>query len=101
VYRLYDPTRKKIILSRDIIFDETKIRYNHVQNENIVFDNQLIIFFLFLIYFISSNSQLPNLENGRLTKITKQIFISFYFIFIYKKIKKKKKKKKKNNNNNN
>jgi hypothetical protein len=41
VYRLYDPIRKKIILSRDVVFDEIKIGYNHVQNENIVFEDPI------------------------------------------------------------
>jgi len=27
VYKLYDPKKKNIILSRDITFDESKIRY--------------------------------------------------------------------------
>ena len=29
-YRLYDPCKHKVVLSRDVVFDETKVNYKHL-----------------------------------------------------------------------
>jgi hypothetical protein len=35
VYRVYDPTKKKIALSRDIVFDESLVGYQHILDNSI------------------------------------------------------------------
>jgi hypothetical protein len=41
VYRLYDPTEKQIVLSRDVTFDESKIGYKHLDEEAPVLEENL------------------------------------------------------------
>jgi hypothetical protein len=36
VYKLYEPKKKNIILSRDITFDESKIRYKYLNKDVVV-----------------------------------------------------------------
>jgi hypothetical protein len=37
VYRLYDLVKKKIVLSRDVTFDKSKIEYHHLLSKRISF----------------------------------------------------------------
>jgi hypothetical protein len=41
VYRLYDKTNRKILLNRDVIFDETRVGFHHLADETAVPENIL------------------------------------------------------------
>jgi hypothetical protein len=39
VYRLFDPFRRKIVLSRDVLFDENRIGFHHLKRDNGIYED--------------------------------------------------------------